>query len=174
MTKNIIGVFRDSKAAEQAVRKLQSQGIAKGDISIVARDNKGKTGGRDMEAAREPGGMAGAVDVNVGHEDVGSGLSWGGTLGGLGGLLAGLGALAIPGIGPVVAAGPIAATITGATGGGLAGGLLDLGVPEQSGKKYEEKIKQGEILAAAKVPADKTDEAARIFRDAGATDVEVH
>ncbi|HHY47360.1 MAG TPA: hypothetical protein GX506_08710, partial [Firmicutes bacterium] len=94
--------------------------------------------------------------------------------GGAAGLLAGLGALAIPGIGPIVAAGPLAATLSGAVTGGLVGGLVDLGIPDERGRYYEERVKQGGVLTAVKTDARKADEAARILRESGATDVEMH
>src|SRR5690606_26004641 len=100
--------------------------------------------------------------------------AWGGALGAAGGMLAGAGALAIPGIGPLLAVGPLAATLSGAAAGGLAGGLLELGVDENRGGQYEEEIKQGRVLAVVEADARKADNAARFMKEANALDVEVH
>jgi outer membrane lipoprotein SlyB len=103
-----------------------------------------------------------------------TGVTTGGVLGGVAGLLAGLGALTIPGLGPIVAAGPIAATLTGAVGGGLVGGLVDMGIPEERSQYFESKVREGRILAVVDADSSKVDQAARTMRDFGASDVETH
>jgi len=94
----------------------------------------------------------------------------------LGGLLVGLGALAIPGIGPVIAAGPIAAALAGAgigaVTGGIIGALIDLGVPEESAHVYAESVRRGNVLVAAQVGDDRVDEASRIMERTGLLDIE--
>lgn len=93
----VIGVFNNVEAAEKAVKVLREKGFTENEISIIAKDEStGKT--RDMEV----GGDFGA------DQNIADGTAWGGALGGLAGILAGVGALAIPGIGPIVAAGPLA------------------------------------------------------------------
>jgi outer membrane lipoprotein SlyB len=82
--------------------------------------------------------------------------------------------LAIPGIGPIVAAGPIAGALTGAVTGGVAGGLVDWGLPEQRGRHYENRLREGNILALVKADGRRVDRAARILRDNGAQEVESH
>lgn len=167
---SVVGLFPSRDQAEKAIKAFREKGLTEKEVSIVAKQEtvKGagaKAGGRqDMEA----GG-----DLGTG-QDLTSGATWGGTLGGLAGLLASAGALAIPGIGPLVAAGPIAATLGGAAAGGIAGSLIDWGVGGEAGKKYEEGVKRGEILAAVKADKAKVDEAAQIMRQYGAKDVEVH
>jgi hypothetical protein len=158
----IIGTFASRDQAEKAVRALRNKGFTEDEISIVAKEggNKG-----DLETANEDmGGMGGASD----------GTAWGSALGGVAGLLAGVGALAIPGIGPIVAAGPLAATLSGAVTGGVAGGLLDLGVPEERGRFYEEEVKKGRFLTVIDTDSGMVEDAARIMRDNGAADVEAH
>jgi len=103
-----------------------------------------------------------------------TGVTTGGVLGGVAGLLAGLGALTIPGLGPIVAAGPLAATLTGAVGGGLVGGLVDMGIPEERSQYFESKVREGRILAVVDADSGKVDQAARTMRDFGASDVETH
>jgi uncharacterized membrane protein len=88
--------------------------------------------------------------------------------------LAGVGALAIPGIGPIVAAGPLAGALSGAVTGGVAGGLIDLGIPEDKGRQYEENLKQGGVLAVIETSDDKANDASSILRQYGAKDVETH
>lgn len=141
--KKIIGIFKTEELAVKAIDGLRSSGYADEEISIITKDEEKYDSltakvGKDItnDKSTRNGAAAGAVT--------------GGTIGGLGGLLLGLGALAIPGVGPIVAAGPIAAAITGAlaggTVGGLAGALVDYGVPEVEAKEYEERIHNGDIL----------------------------
>lgn len=137
MAKKIVGVFETEREATDAIRSLQAQGFAPDEISVLTRDS------RDQEAIQdETGTMA--------PEGVAVGATAGGVLGGTAGLLAGLGALAIPGIGPIIAAGPIAAALTGMAAGaglgGLAGGLIGLGIPEDEAKAYEKYLDEGHIL----------------------------
>lgn len=164
----VVGVFSNRQDAEKAVKALRDQGFEK-EISIAAKDDRqGQGRGRgqsDMEAGNEAG---------MGMGNVSDGTAWGGALGGVNGLLAGVGALAIPGIGPIVAAGPLAAALTGAVAGGVAGGLLDMGIPEQEGKGYEEDIKQGRVLAIVEADGTRADTAEDLFREMGADRVKTY
>jgi hypothetical protein len=97
-------------------------------------------------------------------------------VGGALGLLAGIGALAIPGLGPFIAAGPLMATLSGAAAGaavgGIAGALIGLGIPEVEAKAYEGKLKGGSVLVAAHVDSREREDAAKeIFRKEGARDI---
>ncbi|HHX01914.1 MAG TPA: hypothetical protein GX739_04490 [Firmicutes bacterium] len=159
----VIGVFNQTEAAEKAVKALREKGFTENEISIIAKD-QGKTKKGDMEV----GGDFGT------NENIADGTAWGGALGGLAGILAGVGALAIPGIGPIVAAGPLAGALSGAVTGGVAGGLIDLGIPEERGREYEQKLKAGGILAVVETSEDKVNEASEILRNNGANDVESH
>ena len=155
----VIGVFTNRDQCEKAIRTMRARGFQDNEISVVARGQQGQPGGRgDQEAGA----------------DVSEGVTWGGALGGIAGLLAGVGALAMPGIGPIVAAGPLAATLGGALTGGVAGGLLDLGIPENRGRFYEEELKKGRMLAVVQTDTSRIDEAAQLLRDNGATNVESH
>ncbi len=162
----VIGVFRDISTAETAVKALRNKGFKDNEISILAKDSqkrtdRGKSG--DMETGSD-----------FGTDSIADGTSWGGALGGVAGLLAGVGALAIPGIGPIVAAGPLAGVLSGAVTGGVAGGLIDLGIPEERGRQYEENLKKGGILAVIETSDDKVNDASSILRQNGAKDVESH
>ena len=163
----IIGTFSSRDSAESCIRQLRSSGFDNSRISLVAKgDGQAQGQGRgDRGGGATMMGMGGSAATGV---------TTGGVLGGVAGLLAGLGALAIPGLGPIVAAGPIAATLTGAVGGGLVGGLVDMGIPQDRSQYYESKVREGRILAVVDADSDKVDQAARTMRDFGASDVETH
>ncbi len=152
-TKTVIGVFSDRPSAEKAIGELRNQGFGSEEINII-----GQKGG----------------STTTYEDDVSDGALTGGTLGGIGGLLVGVGALAIPGVGPIVAAGPIAAALSGAVAGGIAGGLIDWGIPAETSRKYEQQVAQGGILAVIKTDSAKVQQAAQILRQGGAVDVESH
>jgi hypothetical protein len=158
----VIGTFAAREQAEKAVRALRDKGFTEDEISIIA---KGSGQGEGFETADDNMGDLGGAS---------GGTTWGGVLGGTAGLLAGVGALAIPGIGPIVAAGPLAATLSGAVTGGVAGGLLDLGIPEDRGQYYEGEIKKGRFLTVIETESGMVEDAARIMRENGAADVESH
>src|SRR5690606_38716981 len=122
----------------------------------------------------EPGEHMGSEMGSGAAEGAGVGAGIGAVLGGLGGLLVGLGALTIPGIGPVIAAGPLAAALTGLAGagagavaggvtGGLIGALTGLGVPEENAQYYAEGIRRGGVLVTARVADNRTSEAVDIL-----------
>jgi len=170
----VVGVFSSHEQAEKAVRALADEGFTKDDISVVAKDPKGEgRSGRNRGAGDENGfGFEAGGDMTTMDVDsVADGTTWGGALGGLAGLLAGVGALAIPGIGPIVAAGPLAAALSGAVAGGVAGGLIDLGIPEQEGRRYEGELKQGNALAVVEAEGEKAKRAESILRQNGANEV---
>ena len=138
----------------QAVRianRLRNSGFSPSDISILAPD---RGGARDLGHANATKAPEGAT----------AGASAGALLGGALGWLAGIGAIAIPGVGPLIAAGPILATLTGAavggTVGGVSGALVGLGIPEYEARQYEGKLREGNILLA--VHAEDSEEAGRI------------
>jgi len=176
MSRTVIGVFGSKERAERTVNELRDYGIGRDEISIVTRDEARENRRGDGEG-RGRGGGGGSydlADVNYGGQDVGSGVAWGGGLGGLAGLLAGAGALAVPGIGPVLAAGPLAAVLSGAVTGGIAGGLVDYGVPEERGREYERRIRKGDVLLVVRAEDDRADRVSDIMRGNGGEDVEVH
>jgi gas vesicle protein len=148
----VVGVFSSEQQAQQSIEALRAGGFGGDEISLVAKGQK--------------------EDDNDGS--LTGGTTTGGTIGGITGLLAGIGALAIPGIGPIIALGPIAATLSGVVAGGIAGGLIDLGIPPQRGEYYEGKVQEGKLLSVIETDAGKVDQAAQILRDNGAEDVESH
>jgi hypothetical protein len=153
MSKNmtVVGIVDTEAQAEQIVSALQSAGTAPADISALLPDKRGT---KDFAHEHNTKAPEGAV----------VGVAGGGVLGGTLGLLAGIGALAIPGLGPFIAAGPLMAALSGAAAGaavgGIAGALVGMGIPELEAKKYEGKLKGGNILMAVHV--DGGDERKRV------------
>ncbi len=135
--KHLVGVYDTENEAMQAVENLKWQGYAAEDISVI---------GKNEDEVKE---INDATGTKTG-EGLATGAATGGALGGFVGLLTGVGALAIPGIGPLIAAGPIAATLTGvavgAGAGGLAGALIGMGIPEEEADRYEGYVKEGKII----------------------------
>jgi hypothetical protein len=163
MKKSVIGIVETQIQAERIVEQLQTRGVASGDISVLFSD---KRGSKDFAYEHNTKAPEGAV----------AGIGAGGVVGGTLGLLAGIGALAIPGVGPLIAAGPLMATLSGvaagAAVGGVAGGLIGLGVPEFEAKTYEGKIRSGNILIAVHTDNAETEKRTKqIFESNGAHDI---
>jgi hypothetical protein len=159
----VIGTFDTERQAEKAVKHMRDNGFEDNEISIIARDKSDIAGRGDTDTE--------AGDEDMGMGSLATGTAWGGALGGIAGLLAGAGALAIPGIGPIIALGPLAATLSGVVAGGIVGGLVDLGIPQDRSDFYEEEVKRGKILAVIDTD-DKVEEAESILKEFGANDVE--
>lgn len=165
MSKAVICIAKTQVQAETIVTRLESAGILTSDISVLFPD---RTGSRDFAHEHNTKAPEGAT----------IGVSAGGVTGGVLGLLAGIGALAIPGVGPFIAAGPIMAALSGAavgaTIGGIAGALIGMGIPEFEAKQYEAKIKEGNILISVHShDGDDTDRIKDIMKDAQAEDISV-
>ncbi len=146
MSKTITRLFDNYSDATAAVRELETLGVPHSDISIVANNIHGEHAGHDHDGVND-------------HGDVTRGTSTGAVLGGAGGLLAGLGLLAIPGLGPIVAAGWLAATAVGAgigaaggaATGSIVGALKNAGHTEEEAHVYSEGVRRGGTLVSAKV-----------------------
>jgi hypothetical protein len=159
----VFGIYRNQRQVEEAIDRLVAAGFRTEDISVLFPENQGtKDFAVDKNTKAPEGATTGAV----------AGATVGGTLG----LLAGIGALAIPGLGPFIAAGPIMGALAGAgTGGavgGLVGALVGMGIPEYEAKRYEGRIKEGGILLS--VHCDNSDWVKRakdILKSTGAEDV---
>ncbi|UQZ35132.1 hypothetical protein C2I18_17320 [Paenibacillus sp. PK3_47] len=156
MNKKIVGVFYTEHEASSAIEDLKNHGFLTEDISVIARNKRDVEAISDETGTKAPEGMA-------------SGAATGGILGGLTGLLAGIGALAIPGIGPIIAAGPIAATLTGAAvgagTGGLVGGLIGLGIPEDEAQTYDNYVDEGRILVMVDADSSQVNDVYTVFRN---------
>jgi hypothetical protein len=160
---SVFGIVKTHSQAESLVEGLQDAGFAASEISVLLPDNEGKHDIGHVKATKAPEGAT-------------TGATAGGVTGGVLGLLAGIGALAIPGIGPFIAAGPIMAALSGAAvggaTGGIVGGLIGLGIPEIEAKRYEDKLKSGNYLIAVHaVDGEQKDRAKDIFKNVGAEDI---
>jgi hypothetical protein len=146
----VFGIYPTVAAAEHAVDTLVSQGFRSNDISVLMPDKRGTRDFAHQKDTKAPEGTA-------------TGVTAGGVIGGTLGLLAGIGALAIPGLGPFIAAGPIMGGLAGLGVGGAVGGLLGaligLGIPEYEAKRYEGRLKSGGVLLS--VHCDTSDEISR-------------
>jgi len=161
--KSVFCIATSRDQADRIVDQLKNANFSNNDISVLFPD-KGTT--RDFAHEKNTKAPEGAV----------AGAGTGGVVGGALGWIVGIGALAIPGVGPFIAAGPILAALSGAAigaaAGGIAGGLIGLGIPEIEAKRYEGKVKAGNILIS--VHTDNSEEIARakdLFTKAGAQDI---
>ena len=165
MAKNVsvFGIYRDRNDVERAVDTMIADGFRAEDISVLMPDNIGT---KDFAHEKHTKAPEGATTGGV----------VGGIAGGTLGLLAGIGALAIPGLGPLIAAGPIVGALAGLGGGGVVGGLIGalvgMGIPEYEAKRYEGMIKEGRILIS--IHCDNSDwvkRGKRVLEDTGAQDI---
>jgi len=157
------GIFNSISQADECVSALIDAGFRNKDISILAAD---KTTTKELATEKNTKAPEGAT----------TGATTGGVIGGTIGLLAGIGAIAIPGVGPLIAAGPIMATLAGlgagAAAGGLVGTLVGLGMPEYEAKRYEGHVRNGGTLVS--VHCDSSDWASKakyMLEQYGAKDV---
>lgn len=169
MAKTIVGSFDSFEEAQEVFRDLQQSGFARDDISIIANNAAGRLSTGELS----PDAPATLHDTGSGAA---TGAAAGGVLGGAAGLIVGLMGLAIPGIGPIVAAGPLAAALAGAgvgaVAGGLIGGLTGAGVSEEDANYYAESVRRGGALVTVRADDARAEEAARIMRTHGAVDIE--
>jgi hypothetical protein len=157
------GIFASRASAESAVDRLTAAGFSNQDVSVLMADKDGSKEFATEKNTKAPEGTTTGVGV-------------GGAIGGTLGLLAGVGALAIPGVGPLIAAGPIMAALAGLGVGGAVGGvvgaLVGMGIPEYEAKRYEGRVKDGGVLLS--VHCDSSDEVSKakdILKAAGAEDI---
>src|SRR5512140_97065 len=156
--KAVFGLYTTRRQVENAVDELKAQGFRNTDISVLLPENVGTKDFAHEKGTKAPEGMA-------------TGATSGAVVGGALGWLAGIGSLAIPGVGPLIAAGPIVAALAGAGVGGavgtLTGALIGLGIPEYEAKRYEGRVKEGGILLSVHCDnSDWADKAKDILRRA--------
>lgn len=163
--KNIsaFGIYSSREMAENSVDRMLAAGFRNEDISVLLQDNVGTKDFAHEKHTKAPEGTA-------------TGVVAGGIIGGTIGLLAGIGVLAIPGLGPLIAAGPIIGALSGIGSGGVLGGiigaLVGMGIPEYEAKRYEGRIKAGGILLS--VHCDDSNwvaKAKQLLKDTGAEDI---
>jgi hypothetical protein len=157
------GIYKSQGQADRAVDTLIGQGFRNEDISVLFPEN---VGSKDFKAEKSTKAPEGAT----------AGATTGAVVGGTLGLLAGIGALAIPGLGPFIAAGPIVGALSGLGAGGAVGGvtgaLIGLGIPEYEAKRYEGRVTKGGILVSVHCDnSDWTKKAKTLLEQTGAEDV---
>jgi hypothetical protein len=163
MNKAVMCIVQTRHQAQLIIDQLQNAGFGKDDISVLFPN---KEGSKDFAHEHNTKAPEGAV----------AGVGAGGVLGGTIGLLAGIGALAIPGLGPFIAAGPLMAALSGAAAGasvgGLTGALIGMGIPEIEAKRYEGKIKGGNLLISVHTAdGEARKRAEAIFKKGKAEDI---
>jgi hypothetical protein len=159
----VFGIYQSAEHAERAVDTLIAAGHSSGDISVLLPDTRSSRDFAHQKDTKAPEGTA-------------AGVTAGGVIGGTLGVLAGVGALAIPGIGPFIAAGPIMAGLAGlglgGAVGGIVGALVGMGIPEYEAKRYEGHVKNGGTLLS--VHCDTSDQISRakdLLKSTGAVDI---
>ncbi len=165
MSKSAFCIATTEAQANRIVERLQVNGFNSSDISVLLPDSSGK-------------GDFGHVKSTKASEGIATGATTGGIAGGAIGLLAGIGALAIPGLGAFIAAGPIMAALSGAAvgaaTGGVVGGLIGLGIPEIEAKRYEDKLRSGNYLISAHAEtSEQVTRAKEVFEAEHAEDISV-
>lgn len=155
MPKNVAGLFKGTAQAEDAIKELQRAGFERDRISIIANDPSGENT-REEHHHNEAVSSAGA----------------GAVIGGIAGLVAGLGALAIPGVGPIIAAGPLAVALgsvgVGAAAGGMIGALTGMNIPESDAKYYADGVQRGGTLVVVETDEAEAERAREILDARGA------
>lgn len=159
----IYGIYQSPASAERAVEVLVGAGFTNNDISVLMPDQDSTREFAHENSTKAPEGAA-------------TGAATGGAVGGTLGLLAGIGALAIPGIGPFIAAGPIVGALAGLGAGGavggLVGGLVGMGIPEYEAKRYEGRVKDGGVLLSVHAStSEQVKRAKSILENTGAEDI---
>ena len=163
MKKAVFCIVPALNQADTIVNELKTAGFSDNDISVLFPDKRGTKDFAHEHHTKAPEGAA-------------IGAPAGGIVGGTVGLLAGIGALAIPGLGPFIAAGPLMAALSGAAvgaaAGGLTGALVGMGIPEFEAKRYENKVREGNILVSVHTEdAQERDRAKRVMERLGGRDV---
>lgn len=173
MAKTIVGLYDDFTAAEKVVRDLVASGFPRDRISLVANN---ATGEYDQYETASQTRQAGDTHDVTPEEGAGIGAGIGAAIGGLGGLLMGIGLLAVPGVGPALAAGPIVSMLVGAgigaAAGGVAGALVNMGVPEEEAGYYAEGVRRGGTLVTIDAPDDMADQAVDIMDNYDPIDIQ--
>jgi Protein of unknown function (DUF3341) len=159
----VFGIYQTTADVEYAVDALRAESFRNTDISVLFPENKGTKDFAVEKNTKAPEGTA-------------AGATTGGLIGGILGWLTGIGAIAIPGVGPFIAAGPIVAAIAGVgvggAVGGIAGALIGMGIPEYEAKRYEGRIKEGGILLSVHCDdSNWTTKAKHILAHTGAQDI---
>jgi uncharacterized membrane protein len=168
--RTVVGLYDRFEDAQNCVQELRKEGFRGEDINFISRDAKGDNT-RAMQGSKP-------IEPEETGDSAATGAGIGAVLGGFAGLLVGLGALAIPGIGPVLAAGPIVSALAGAgigaVSGGIIGALVDMGIPEEHANIYAEGIRRGGSLVAVRTEDQQVDRVLAILNRYHPVDIEKH
>ncbi|HTQ95959.1 MAG TPA: hypothetical protein VMH89_04095 [Candidatus Acidoferrum sp.] len=161
--KSVFGIYTSRGGVESGITRLRESGFASTDVSVLLPENLGPREMATEKASKAPEGTA-------------AGASSGAVIGGALGWLVGIGALAIPGLGPFIAAGPIMAMLAGigvgGAVGGFAGALIGMGIPEYEAKRYEGRLQKGGILVSVHCEtSEEIDRAKEVLKRTGAEDI---
>jgi hypothetical protein len=161
--KAVFGIAKTQSQAVAIADQLKTAGFSSDDVSVLFPDTQGSEDFAHEQHTKAPEGAA-------------TGATGGAVLGGALGWMVGIGALAIPGLGPFIAAGPLMAALAGMAGGaavgGIGGALVGMGIPEYEAKRYEGKLKDGHILMSVHTEdGNQRERAKKIFEAAGAEDI---
>ena len=159
----VFGIYTNNAALEEGINSLRAANFRPEDISVLFPENVGNKDFAHEKASKAPEGAT-------------TGAATGAVMGGVLGWLAGIGAIAIPGVGPFIAAGPIMAALAGigvgGTVGGITGGLVGVGIPEYEAKRYEGRVKKGGFLISIHCDdSNWTSKAKKILAETGAEDI---
>lgn len=161
MSNRVTAVFEEDGQVEKVAEAIKNHGYDSEQLSIMRQHGETEDGDGEVREG--------------GKDNMSGGLMTGGAIGGLAGILAGAGTIAIPGLGILAAAGPIAGLFSGAAAGGLIGGLVDLGIPEKDSADYENHIKQGNTLISIKSDREgDVHDLTEILKDYGGQHIRVH
>ena len=158
MAKTVVAIFDSHSQAEDAAYIIKERGLRDEDISIITKQTEASDFKNDKAK----------------NDDIDDGVLTGGVLGGLGGLALGAGSLVVPGLGIIAAAGPIVGILGGAVAGGVVGGLIDLGIPEDESRRYESEIKEGRVIFSLKCSSEHEDDIKGILENCGAKEIKSH
>lgn len=160
-THTVVGFFGSRQQAETAINSLISHGFSRDTISVVATEET-STAAPKVGPVPETGSTSDTAEKAV--------------IGGMAGFIVGIAALAIPGVGPVIAAGPLAAALTGAAAGAATGGLIgimtDDGIPQREAERYSKAIRAGHVMVTLRTPEDRAASAADLLEQNGATGID--
>ena len=173
----VFGIVKNETQARSAISALESAGFIATDISVLSSSSDHDVNGAELTGLGKTREV-GHTNATKAPEGATAGVATGGALGGLAGWLVGIGALAVPGGGPFIAAGPILAALSGAalgaTAGGLTGALIGYDIPEYEARLYGGKLESGHILIGVHaIDCNEADAATRAFEGVGAEDIKV-
>lgn len=174
MSKIVVATFENNEDAQRAARNVREEGLRTDDISIVTKTEEND---RSMNGGMQTNANLAMTEQGVEQrrtDDVSDGILTGGVLGGIAGILLGAGTILIPGLGLIAAAGPITGILSGAVTGGIVGGLVDLGIPEEHSKVYEEEVRRGKVLFTMNAEENNIRRLTSILESNGGQSIDIH